>query len=127
MPQLAIPYSTNLTQVGDGSPNTQLGVDLLSPATFSPVYCAVDLLPGPTSLGALGTLDLALSPALALIGNAALNPADYTDYCGRWSFVVPTGPGGVAGINLWIQAIVLSAASPKGQFHISNPVHLVIP
>jgi hypothetical protein len=81
--------SANLAVTGSTGPNGVLTWTVNSVAKSAPVVLVASLDPGPINLGALGTINLGLTPGqYAVIADGAgvlqaANPAHFTDwYCG---------------------------------------------
>lgn len=129
-----IPYSADLTVTGNGAPNTNLQVDVLS-TPMSAIVVGVDTTNGPTSLWppSIGQLDLGFSPAFFTLADATgllpgLGLPPVTDRCGIWSFGANVGPMGLpSGVTLHFQAVVVDNGAPNGVFHISNPASITVP
>lgn len=124
--------STTLNLIGDGSPNTWVGLELLSSIPSAAIVVATDTDPGPTSFGALGSVQLGFSSAFlgladatGLYGGPTGN--DSTDACGYWSFGLNTGPAGFpSGLVVHAQAVIFDSGAPNGFFWLSNPVTLSV-
>jgi hypothetical protein len=125
--------SAYLTVTGSTGPGGSLTWTVNSVAKAAPVVLVASLDPGPLNLGALGTLNLGLTPGLfAVIADGAgalqpANPVDFTDwYCGDYAVTVPLPAGLPAGLVIYSQGVIMAPASvpapPNGQFHITTPI-----
>ncbi len=132
-PALAIPPSAALTVTGSTGPNGVLTWSINANAG-GPVILVATLDPGPVNLGALGLLNVGLTPGQYYVvadGTGAFqaaNPGAATDWwCGDYSISVPLGPGGLPpGLTIFNQGVVITPSSlpppPNGQFHITSAV-----
>ena len=131
-PACQLAGAPTLTLHGDGSPNSWVGLDLLAVPSAG-VVVATDTDPGPTSFGALGTVQLGFSSAFLGVADATglyggPTGNDATNACGYWSFGLNTGPPGFpSGLVVHAQAVVFDGAAPNGFFWISNAVTLSVP
>lgn len=129
---LVVPTSAQLTLTGAGQANTTIALRILS-APNRPLILAADTHPGPTSFGALGTIDLGFSAGFFVLADGVgafvpPNPGDVTDGCGNylWSYAIGV-PGLPPGFVLHLQGVVFDAAAPNGAFHITTPRTLAVP
>ena len=119
------PASAVLVQSGNGLPNTNFALDIMS-VPYSPIVLCADVVPGPTSLGTLGYSDLGMTPALIAIadGLGVLGPYDpsaATNECGQYNFTFYMGPLAVpTGLTLYFQGYIFSPTGPNGIFHKTN-------
>jgi hypothetical protein len=96
----------------------------------APVILLAGTDPGPTSLGALGMLNIGVTPGTFVViadGAGVLqpaNPADTTDACGDWTFTLQLPSGLPPSLTIYNQGVVISPASipppPNGAFHITD-------
>jgi hypothetical protein len=124
--------SANLAVTGSTGPGGALTWFINSTAQSAPVVLVASLDPGPRYLGALGTINVGITPGLYVVladGAGALqlpNPADVTDgYCGDFSLTIQLPAGLPPGFAIYTQGIVIGGGNPpppNGVFHITTPV-----
>ena len=128
-----VPTSASLTLTGNGTANTTLSLRILSTPN-KPLILAADTSAGPTNFGALGSINLGLSPGFVALADGVgafffpPNPADATEACGNYLWAYSFGGSGLpSGFVVYFQGIVMDPAAPNGQFHITTPRTLTVP
>ncbi len=131
--QALVPQSANLTLAGHGTANSTFGATILSSKVGGLVLLLAGTQPGPTSLGALGTINVSLGAPFAPLADgpgvfSSPNPSAATDGCGLYTFTYTFGPTGLpSGTTLYFQGFVLDTSAPNGAFHISQDRVLNVP